>query len=144
MRYYVIPAGLCALILCGCQQKAATPAPAPAPPAVTVSDFNKPITALGAEPFWSVTIKGTQLQLARPDETDVVATAPGATIEPGQAAWIGKTAEGQTLEVKVFVSPCSDGMSDRAYPMTSEVTLGRNSWHGCAVKSADLKTAPPT
>lgn len=136
------PLGL--LMLAACQPQdptgapAAVPADAPAPQPAT-SDFSQPMTAIGTEPFWSLTLEGTQLKLSRPGEPDLVALAPGAAIRPGQAAWAAASRDGQSLAVTFYISPCSDGMSDRTYPMTAEVTLGSApALRGCAVKTADM------
>ena len=135
-------------VLGGCQPK--PPEKPPAPPAAaraapTVSDFSQPMTARGNEPFWALRIEGTRFTLSRPDQPDVVYEAPGARISPGTAAWTAKAADGRTLKVTLYVSPCSDGMSDLAYPMTSEVELATDGevLRGCAAKTADLKRAPP-
>ena len=136
------------LILVACQPQdptgapAAAPADAPAPKPATApmtSDFSQPMTAIGTEPFWSVTLYGTRLNLSRPGEPDLVAHAPGAEIRPGQASWTATSGDGQRLAVTLYVSPCSDGMSERTYPMTAEVTLdSAPALRGCATKTADM------
>ncbi len=140
------PLGL--LVLAACQPQnptkvpATVPADAPASAATnapTISDFSQPMTALGTEPFWSLSIDGTRFKLSRPGEPDVIASAPGAAIRPGQATWAATSDDGQRLAVTLYVSPCSDGMSDRTYPMTAEVTLGSApTLRGCAVKMAEM------
>ena len=138
---------LALLALTACQPQDPTGAPAP-PPAdapvatgapVMVSDFSQPMTAVGAEPFWSVKVDGTRFTLSRPGEPDMVAEAPGASIKPGQAQWVARAADGRSLAVTFYVSACSDGMSERAYPMTAEVTLdGSAAMYGRAIKSAEM------
>ena len=123
------------LLLSACQQK--PPAPEP-PEAPLVSNFSGDIDARGTEPFWAVKIRGTQLTFSRPDVPDLVAQAPGATIQPGSAAWTATTPDGLTLKVSLYVSPCSDGMSDLTYPMAAEVTLDRTTLSGCAAKTAQM------
>ena len=137
---------LCLLMLAACQPQdptgtpAAAPVDAPAPAsAPSTSDFSQPMTAIGTEPFWSVALEGTRLTLSRPGETDLIADAPGAAIRPGQATWAAAIPDGQQLSVTLYISPCSDGMSDRTYPMTAEVTLGgAPTLRGCAIKTADM------
>lgn len=116
---------------------AAPPADAPAP--TPANDFSGPITVLGTEPFWSVKIDGTRLTLTRPDQPELAATAPGAAISAGQAAWTAKTPDGRTLVVTLKTGDCSDGMSDRRYPMTAEAVLAGDTLRGCAIPSADLR-----
>lgn len=141
--------GLVALtVLAACQPQdpgaARAPEPAAEPArAVTVTDFSQPITALGTEPFWSLKIDGARFTLTRPDHKDLVAEAPGAMIEPGRGFWIARGPEGAQLSVTLTVSPCSDGMSDRAYPMSAEVVLMNETLVGCAIKTAEMPTARP-
>ena len=135
---------LCLVMLAACQPQDPTGAPAAAPagapaPKPTTSDFSQPMTAIGTEPFWSVALEGTRLTLSRPGEADLIADAPGAEIRQGQAIWTATSPDGQRLAVALFISPCSDGMSDRTYPMTAEVTLGSApTLRGCAIKTADM------
>ena len=134
-----------AVALAACQPRpaddarpAAPPAAAQEPPVATVSDFSQPMTARGNEPFWAVRIEGTTLTLLRPDHPDAAYKAPGATILPGVASWEAKAADGRVLKLRLFVSPCSDGMSDHAYPMTAEVEADGETLRGCAAKTAEL------
>jgi uncharacterized membrane protein len=132
-----------ALALSACGKPAPQPAPAPAPkPATpnTALDLSQPITANGTEPFWSLNIDGRRFRLSRPEQPDLVATSPGATIMPGRATWIAMGPAGQ-MTVTLYVSDCSDGMSDRRYPMTAEVAVLNETLHGCAAKTAAL--SPP-
>jgi len=137
----VLSALLSLLLLSACQEKAPAPAPA-AKAAPAVSDFSGPIDARGTEPFWAVKIRGTQLTFSRPDVPDLVAQAPGATIQPGSAVWSAPTSDGATLKVTLYVSPCSDGMSDVVYPMAAEVTLDRVTFSGCASKAGQAARTP--
>ncbi|MFN4176962.1 COG3650 family protein [Phenylobacterium sp.] len=143
---------LTALLLCACQPRApdGQPAPPPVPPPAEapasrfepmspVSDFGAPITARGTEPFWAVTIDGTRLTLARPDRPEATFEAPGAAIQPGKAVWDAKAADGAAMRVTLYVSTCSDGMSDFSYPLTAEVELGAETLRGCAAKTAELR-----
>lgn len=134
-------AALPLLALAACRPAPANPpaeAPKAEPPPATVRDFSQPITARGNEPFWALSLDGTHVKLTRPDHPDVVAETPGASIEPGRATWIA-TAPGQQITITLYESACSDGMSDRRYPMTAEVTLINESLRGCAARAADLR-----
>jgi uncharacterized membrane protein len=130
---------LLALAACGPKAEPAAPA-APARPAPEpAGDFSKPIDARGTEPFWALTIRGTTLTLTRPDQPPLTAIAPGAVIQPNQAAWTGKTANGRELKVTLYASPCSDGMSDHTYTYAAEVVPpGEGPLSGCADKTAAL------
>jgi uncharacterized membrane protein len=138
-----------ALALASCGPETSKPA-APAAPANAaapgkVSDFSQPITARGNEPFWALIIDGVSFTLKRPDLPDLVATAPGARIQPGQASWTATAPDGRVLKVSLYVSECSDGMSDLDYPMSAEVELANETLRGCAAKTSELPPAgrPP-
>lgn len=133
------------MALGGCQpEKPKAPVAPPVEPTgpATRSDFSQPMTARGNEPFWALTLDGTHLKLTRPDHPDLPAEAPGAVITPGQATWTAKAADGQEIKLTLYVSDCSDGMSDRQYPMTAEVTLLNETLRGCADQTAKLKANP--
>jgi uncharacterized membrane protein len=102
-------------------------------------DISQPITALGTEPFWSLTITdGTKFKLSRPDQPDLLAEAPGSAMSPGGATWVAKGAKGEQLTVMLKAGECSDGMSDRKYPMTAEVVLQGATLKGCAAKTREM------
>ena len=143
MRAFTIVA---LLALAACAPKASQTETPPSPQVKTVvSDFSQPLDARGTEPFWALTIRGTTLTLTRAGQPTLVAVAPGAVIQPSQAAWTGKTADGRELKVTLYGSACSDGMSDRRYPYSAEVGVpGETSLNGCADTTAALaKGAKP-
>jgi uncharacterized membrane protein len=94
----------------------------PAPPDAA-SNFSQPIDARGADPAWGLTIRGVQLTLERPNQPNLVATAPGAVITAHTASWTAKTSDGRPMQVSVYASPCSDGTSEAKYPFAVEVVL---------------------
>jgi uncharacterized membrane protein len=94
----------------------------PLPPD-TASNFSQPIDASGADPAWGLRVRGVQLTLERPNQPDLVATAPGAVITAHTAAWTAKTPDGRSMQVSVYASPCSDGTSEARYPFSAEVVL---------------------
>ncbi len=102
-------------------------------------DISQPITALGTEPFWSLAItEGTKFKLSRPDQPDLLAEAPGSAMSPGGATWVAKGAKGEQVTVMLKSGQCSDGMSDRTYPMTAEVVLDGLTLKGCAAKTSEM------
>ena len=124
------------LALAACSPKPAAAPPA-TPPKGTVGDFSKPLDAHGTEPFWALTIRGTTLTLTRPSQAALTAVAPGAVINPSEASWIGKMADGREMKVIFYSSACSDGMSERTYAYSAEVDLpGESPLTGCADTAA--------
>lgn len=150
MRRITLTLAMLALAACQPQdpdgQPAAPPADAPAAPAAATPvgasggmDIGQPISARGTEPFWALEVTGgTKFKLARPDQPDVIAEAPGAAMSPGGATWVAKGAKGEQLTVTLRMGECSDGMSDLKYPMSAEVVLVNETLKGCAAKTAEL------
>ncbi len=132
-----------AILLLACQPQdpdgAPAEAPADAPESSQTTDFSGPITARGTEPFWALRIDGTTLTLERMGEAPVAYEAAGAHISPGRGSWAAKGPAGAPLNVTLFVSECSDGMSDLKYPMTAEVKLVTGEiLNGCAAPTDEL------
>ncbi|MDQ0464672.1 putative membrane protein [Caulobacter ginsengisoli] len=131
-----------ALLLAACDQShdgqdgppAGPPADAPAPPPTTTppaAAYPADLDLAGTEPFWAVKIRGTAVEFSEPD-APAQAFANAAKAEAGGAAtWTANNATG-SIVVKVTAGPCSDGMSDRVWTYTAEVTLGTRVLKGCA------------
>jgi uncharacterized membrane protein len=112
------------LSLCACGPKPAVQAPAP-------TGAEPPLHALGTEPFWSADLRDGQLSLTRPDHPAVVGPAKVIATGRDQAVWEARTADGRTLRLSMTAGECSDGMSDRRYPLKVEVELGAERLKGC-------------
>jgi len=117
-------------LLAGCQKAEVAP-PAPAP---VVADFSHDIVARGLNPAWGMTIRGTQIVIVQPAQPDIALKPPGAVIQPDRAVWTAPMADGQSATVTLYLSPCSDGISDKVYPFAAEVRLpgDRGLLGGCA------------
>jgi uncharacterized membrane protein len=132
MRRLILLAAL-GLAACG---KAEAPTP-PAPPADAAIDVRRPMDASGLDPAWALKIRGPQFTLDRPGEPQIVATAPGAVIQPGKASWTAVTGDGRSLKVNLYSSACSDGASEVRYSYSAEVILPDGSLlAGCAALAA--------
>lgn len=91
-----------------------------------------PLRAVGTEPFWGATVAGRCVTWSDPETpqgTRIVARyAPG----PDGGTWTG-TLDGRPFALHTRAAPgCSDGMSDRAWPLAVEVTVGGTTRRGCA------------
>ena len=137
-----------ALALCACQPQApdgspaqppadAPPAPAAAPAEPQIPDaFKGELDAMGAEPFWGVQIRETQISFSTP-EAKIVFPNKGMTLVDGKAVW-ESTAGDKPIKITLIENPgCSDGMSDLKFPLAAEVALGGTTYKGCAVKTAE-------
>ena len=108
------------------------------------ANFSQPIDARGADPAWGLKIRGLQFTLQRPNQPDVVATAPGATLTAHSAAWSATLANGQTMKVNLYASPCADAARLATYPFTAEVLLPAAApLNGCAGKPASAVAGKP-
>jgi uncharacterized membrane protein len=115
---------------------------APKPHPDTASNFAQPIDARGGDPAWGLKIRGQQLTLNRPNQPDLVATAPGAVIDPHSAAWTATLPSGQTMKVSVYASACADAASGTSYPFSVEVLLPDAApLNGCATHPAPAAVA---
>jgi uncharacterized membrane protein len=118
MRRLILLAAL-ALSACGKSEEPKTPGP----PTDVAMNFSQPFDARGSNPTWGLTIRGVQLTLTREGQPPIVATAPGAVIQPSEASWTATLPDGQAMKVNLYASPCSDGVSDAKYSFSAEVVL---------------------
>lgn len=133
-----------ALTLSACSQgeepAPAAPAPEPAPVLAGVN-LGQPVRALGTEPFWSVDLTGSEMVYTTPEPPEQRAPQPKPVVQGTTATYEAKTAAGATLSVTLVATECSDGMSDRIYPLTAMVRIGETSLNGCAASSAAILSA---
>lgn len=136
-----------AVALNGCSDrsdKSDAPAPATAPTPVVIGgiDLVQPLRVLGTEPFWAVDIAHETLVLTRPGVADVTAPTSNPVVTGTTAVYSGTTNTGQTMVLTVIATECSDGMSDRVYPLTAKVELGEETLNGCGNTILALSQAP--
>ena len=118
-------------------EEPASPPEAPEPaPVLGGVDLAKPVRALGTEPFWSVEFTGTEMVYTTPEPPEQRAPQPSPVVQGTTATWETETADGTALSVTLIATECSDGMSDRTYPLTAMVKLGELELTGCAASSA--------
>ena len=127
----------------GTTEKSPPPADAPAPTMLGGVDLNQPIRALGTEPCWSVAITRDAIVYTGVDRAEQRAGSPQPVVQGTTAVYTGDTDEGTVMVVTLIATECSDGMSDRVYPLTAKVELGEVSLNGCAASQAFLDTQPP-
>lgn len=90
-------------------------------------DRHDPISykAIGTEPFWAVTVKGTTAVLERPDSDPV--RFPVDRRDEGQTVRY----VGNGFAMTVTEGPCSDGMSDAVWSDRVAVAFGEGTLKGC-------------
>jgi uncharacterized membrane protein len=132
-----------AAALTACSQPAAEKAPAAPAEARTLAkvDLDQPLRVLGTEPFWAVEITPAGLTYSGVDRPEQKAANPGPALQGTVAVWTTATGAGTPLVVTLMATDCSDGMSDRTYPLTARVELGDESLTGCAASIAAIEKA---
>lgn len=145
----VLPALTLTLLttMAACSDKPDTrtePAPETATTPVVIGgvDLTQPVRVLGTEPFWAIDIAHRTLSLTRPGVADVTAPVASPVVTGTTAVYTGTTDSGQTLVLTLIATECSDGMSDRLYPLTAKVELGEETLNGCGTTPAALAQAP--
>ena len=88
--------------------------------------------ARGNEPFWSLDVTPSGVNLQRPDQAMLTAEyQPLEKAADGVRHFIGDTAEGK-LELTLTPGKCSDGMSDTVYGWSAVAKIGDQQLKGCA------------
>ncbi len=117
--------------------------PEPAPPVVLAGvDLGQPVRALGTEPFWGVDIADGALTLTGVDRPEQRFAAEAPELAGTTAVWRGEAEDGATAILTLVATECSDGMSERVYPLTARVELGEETLNGCAEATARLMEEP--
>jgi uncharacterized membrane protein len=135
-------AALAVLVLAACSPseepvQPESPSEQPAPVLGGV-DLAKPVRVLGAEPFWSVDLTGTEMVYTAAEPPEQRAPRPDPVVQGTTATWEAETADGTELRVTLIATECSDGMSDRTYPLTAMVKVGDQDLTGCAASTAAI------
>jgi uncharacterized membrane protein len=100
---------------------------ASSPPAVDTTPLSSETRyrALGTEPFWAVTVKGSTATLERPDK--MPADFAISRSDDGRAVRY----LGAGFSMVVTEGPCSDGMSDAHWADRVAVSYGEGTLKGC-------------
>ena len=133
------------LLVAGCGPSAdepeAAPEPAAPPPVLAGVDLTQPVRVIGTEPFWAIDLTGTALVYSGADRPEQRAPRPRASVQGTVARLEARTTAGTPIAITLAATECSDGMSDRTYPLTAIVTVGEETLNGCAASTAAITTA---
>jgi len=142
MRSVLAAFAILALAACSpADGPAAPPAPPESAPMLGGVDLGQPIRALGTEPFWNVELTGSEMIYSGVDRPEQRAPQPGSVVQGTTATWEAETAAGTTISVMLAATECSDGMSDRTYPLSAIVRIGDEVLTGCAATVAAIMSA---
>ncbi len=108
-------------------------APSNGESAVTVTDHatNETLHFTGTEPFWGGSVTGDSLTYTTP-ENQAGVTVPISRFSGNLGVGFSGTIDGKTFDLAVTEETCSDGMSDRTYPLSVKLALGEELRSGCA------------
>jgi uncharacterized membrane protein len=81
--------------------------------------------AIGTEPFWAVTVRGSTALLERPDHRPL----RYSVVHEGDERAIRYLADGFTMTATQ--GPCSDGMSDAIWSDRVQIAFGEGTLKGC-------------
>lgn len=138
MRSFILPA-LAALALSACSSPSDAPdAPVDVTAELAGVDLTQPLRALGTEPFWAVDLTGNELVYAGVDRPEQRAPQGPPRLQGTMAVWESTTSTGTPLSVTLTATECSDGMSDRTYPLTALVRIGEETLIGCAAATSAI------
>ena len=96
-------------------------------------NLDAPITMLGTEPFWNIGFGHGRLVFSSPGSHEGRTTSEPFFFSPEGAEWHGKG-----MDIYLTAAHCSDGMSDRRYPLTAIVHIGETKLKGCAAATKTL------
>jgi uncharacterized membrane protein len=99
-------------------------------------DLDKPITLVGTEPFWNILFGDGRVVFSSPDSHAGQTTTAPFILTPAGAEWHGKD-----MDIYLIAGRCSDGMSDRGYPLKATVQIGQTVLKGCAGATAVIRPA---
>jgi len=124
----------------GAAAEASPPAPPASPPgtagACMVQEGERlrvaPLRAVGTEPFWGARIEGRCVTYSHPDDQAGTRIWTRYTRTANGGSWSGALG-GRPFTLTTRAAPgCSDGMSDRVYPIAVELIVGGERRSGCA------------
>jgi len=90
------------------------------------------IKAVGTEPFWSADVDGRCVTYSTPENQQGIRiwTRFSGTRETGE--WSGSLGKDRFILATRPDAGCSDGMSDRTYPIAVRLKIGGDERRGCA------------
>jgi uncharacterized membrane protein len=125
-------------LLGGCGAVPPAPEPAPVPPANACRAQDgraiaaPALRAVGTEPFWGARIEGRCVTYSTPEDQPGTRIWTRYTPTAHGGLWSGALG-GRPFELRTRRRPgCSDGMSDKAYPIAVELRVAGETRTGCA------------
>lgn len=128
--------GLMALLGACSPQGVSAPVETPTQTVLAGVDLTRPLTVSGNEPFWSLAIADGKMTYSDPETPAGPTGMVGKPELTGNVAVLrAEMAEASPVTVTLSGTDCSDGMSDRTYPLAARVEMGQRVLHGCAAST---------
>lgn len=90
------------------------------------------IKAIGTEPFWAALVEGRCVTYSHPENQSGTRVWTSFSGTAADGTWTGSLG-GQPFVMRTRPQPgCSDGMSDKRYPIAVSLTVGGEQRSGCA------------
>ncbi|MDF1835388.1 MAG: hypothetical protein P1U62_10995 [Alteraurantiacibacter sp. bin_em_oilr2.035] len=97
---------------------------------------------IGTEPFWRAQIADHSLTWSTPENVDGVTVPVERFAGRGGVSFSGQM-DGAALDAAITPGACSDGMSDRTYPFTATIEIGKTQYRGCAWREGEDELGEP-
>lgn len=92
----------------------------------------QPLRAIGTEPFWAARIEGRCVTYSHPEDQQGTRVWARFTTTPNGGVWTGALG-GRQFVLRTRAAPgCSDGMSDKIYPVSVDLLVNGEQRKGCA------------
>ena len=91
-----------------------------------------PVRAIGTEPFWSAQVEGRCVTYFTPEDQRGTRIWTHYNPGPDGGVWVGSLDGKQFKLITRLRQGCSDGMSDRSYPLDAILTVRGEERRGCA------------
>jgi len=92
----------------------------------------KPLRAVGTEPFWAARIEGRCVTYSHPEDQQGTRIWTHYAASGSGGSWSGALG-GRAFELRTRTEPgCSDGMSDKVYPIAVDLMVNGERRRGCA------------
>ena len=125
--------------LAACQPAGEAPASGPTEAYSGIAE-GETVHFTGTEPFWGGEIAGGTATYSTPENIDGV-QFPVERFAGNNGISFNGTMGDTRFDLMVTPGECSDGMSDRTYPLTALVKVGEESLMGCAASTSAIMSA---
>lgn len=144
MRLPMITVPLLPVLLAACQQTGGNEVPGDTEDQQPYAGITEDVVlqVAGTEPFWGGTIDGDSFTYTTPENIEGRTITVTRFAGRGGLSFSGEL-EGSPLDLVLTEGACSDGMSDRSYPLVATLQIGEDQRAGCGWREGDDLGPPP-